>query len=238
MQRFYFPQLEQKDDNVVLKNPELLNQLIKVMRVKEWVEISFFNWVDDIDFIYKIISIDKREIYLEKQGESVVNSEIDFDLNIFWALPNKLDKIEYIIGKWVEVWVTWFYFFKWERSQKLLLSPNKIERLNKIIIEAVEQSGRTRVPELIIEDNISVEDFNDNENIIFHTDDENSTSLKDLNLDYDKWINLFVWPEWGFSDDEIKIFEDFNFNKVHLGDRILRTETAGLVAWFYLIQNK
>jgi len=67
MQRFYFPNLEQIDDNITIKNPDLLNQLIKVMRVKEGNEISFFNSRDDIDFIYKIVSIDKREIYLEKQ---------------------------------------------------------------------------------------------------------------------------------------------------------------------------
>jgi hypothetical protein len=41
--------------------------LIKVLRVRTWDEIIFFNWVDDIDYIYKIISIDKREVYLEKQ---------------------------------------------------------------------------------------------------------------------------------------------------------------------------
>jgi len=31
------------------------------------MEISFFNGEDEIDFIFKIISTDKREIYLEKQ---------------------------------------------------------------------------------------------------------------------------------------------------------------------------
>ncbi len=238
MQRFYFPDLEKVDDNIVLKNSEILNQLIKVLRVKKWVELSFFNGIDNIDFIFKIISIDKREIYLEKQWELENNSEIDFDLNIFWALPNKLDKIEYIIQKWVEVGVTGFYFFKSERSQKLLLSPNKIERLNKIIIEAVEQSCRSRVPELIIEDNISLEDFKDNENILFHTQDENSSSLKELVLDYNKWINLFVWPEGGYSPEEIDIFKNLWFKKVHLWNRILRTETTWVVASFFLIQNK
>jgi 16S rRNA U1498 N3-methylase RsmE len=63
-----------------------------------------------MDFIYKIITIEKREVYLEKEWEVDINNEIDFDLNIIWALPNKIDKIEYIIQKWVEVWVTGFYF--------------------------------------------------------------------------------------------------------------------------------
>ena len=238
MQRFYFPNLEKSDDNIVIKNPDLLNQFNKVLRAKSWDEFTFFNGVDEIDFIYEIVSIEKREAYLEKRWELEVDSEIDFDLNIFWALPNKIDKIEYILQKWVEVWVTWFYFFKSERSQKLILSENKIERLNKIIQEAVEQSWRSRVPELIIEDNISLDDFEWNENILFHTEDNESTSLKELKIDYNKWINLFVWPEWGFCDEEIDIFKKMWFNKVHLWNRILRTETTGVVASFYIIQNK
>jgi 16S rRNA (uracil1498-N3)-methyltransferase len=222
----------------VIKNPDLLNQLNKVLRAKPWDQFAFFNWKDEIDFIYKIITIEKREVYLEKEWEVDINNEIDFDLNIIWALPNKIDKIEYIIQKWVEVWVTGFYFFKSERSQKLVLSTNKIERLNKIIIEATEQSGRSRVAELIIEDNINIEDFRENENIIFHTKDENSLSLKELKIDYNKWINLFIWPEWGFSNEEINIFEQLKFKKIHLWNRILRTETTGVVASFFIIQSK
>ncbi len=238
MQRFYFPNLEQSDDNIVIKNPDLLNQLNKVLRAKSWDEFAFFNGRDEKDFIYKIITIEKREVYFEKEWEVEIDSEIDFDLNIIWALPNKIDKIEYILQKGVEVWVTWFYFFKSERSQKLILSANKMERLNKIIIEATEQSGRSRVPELIIDDNINLEDFKDNENILFHTKDENSVSLKDLKLDYNKWINLFVWPEWGFCDEEIEVFKQVWFKKVHLWNRILRTETTGVVSSFYIIQYK
>jgi hypothetical protein len=34
MQRFYFPNLEERDDNIVIKNPDLLNQLNKVLRAK------------------------------------------------------------------------------------------------------------------------------------------------------------------------------------------------------------
>ena len=238
MQRFYFPNLEESDDNIVIKNHDLLNQLNKVLRAKAWDGFAFFNGIDEKDFIYKIVTIEKREAYLEKEWEKKINSEIDFDLNIIWALPNKIDKIEYILQKWVEVWITGFYFFKAERSQKLILSPNKIERLNKIIIEATEQSGRSRVPELIIEDNINLEDFNWNENILFHTKDDNSIWLKDLKLDYSKWINLFVGPEGGFWDEEIDVFKQVWFKKVHLWNRILRTETTGVVTWFYIIQSK
>ena len=238
MQRFYFENLEIGDESMAIKNPELLNQLNKVLRIKSWNKLAFFNWTDDKDFIFEVKEVEKREVYLEKIWEEEVNSEIDFDLNIFQALPNKLDKIEYILQKWVEVWVTGFYFFRSERSQKLILSPNKIERLNKIIVEAVEQSWRSRVPELIIEDNISLEDFKDNENIIFHTDAEKSLKLWNVKFDYTKWINLFVGPEWWFSEEEINIFENLGHKKIHLWNRILRCETTWVVTSFFIINSK
>lgn len=238
MQRFYFETLEQNDSSITIKNPDLLNQLNKVLRVNVWDKLAFFNGKDNIDYIFEIISVDKREIYLEKKWKIEKNTEIDFDLNIFWALPNKLDKIEYIIAKWVEVWISNFYFFRSKRSQKLILSENKIARLKKIIQEAVEQSWRSRIPELIIEDDINIENFKDNENVFFHTEDNNSSSLKDSKLDYSKWINLFVWPEWWFSDEEIDTFTKLNFKKVHLWNRILRTETVWIVVGFCIVQNK
>lgn len=237
MQRFYFELLEEVDDSLTIKNPELLNQLNKVLRVRELDEVIFFNWNDDIDYIFKIISISKREVYLEKQWFIENNSEINFDINIINSFPNKLEKIETILQKWVEVWVSNFLFFRSKRSQKLILSPNKIERLNKIIIEAVEQSWRSRVPELVFLDDLNLWDFSWAQNIIFHTQDEKSISLKELSLDLKNDINLFVWPEWGFDEEEILAFEQNNFVKIHLWNRILRTETTGFVTAFYIIQN-
>lgn len=238
MQRFYFENLEQSDESLTIKNPELLNQLIKVLRVRIWDELSFFNGKENIDYIFEIIEIEKREIYLEKVWEEEKSSEIDFNLNIFWAIPNKIEKIEYILQKAVEVWVSNFYFFKSERSQKLNLSENKILRLRKIIIEAVEQSWRSIIPELIIEENINLEILENNENLFFHTNDEKSFLLKDIKIDYNKWVNLFIWPEWWFSQEEVELFEKLKFKKLNLWSRILRTETVWVVSAFYIIQNK
>lgn len=237
MQRFYFEALESIDDSVTVKNPNLLSQLIKVLRIKIWDEIIFFNWVDDLDYIYKIISIDKREVYLEKQWYIENNSENSFDINIINAIPNKLEKIELILQKWVEVWVSNFLFFRSNRSQKLNLSNNKIDRFKKIIVESVEQSSRSRVPELVFLDDLNLNDFNWANNIIFHTSDKNSISLKDINLNGTSDINIFVWPEWWFDENEIKSFEEHNFKKVFLGNRILRTETTWFTSAFFIIQN-
>jgi 16S rRNA U1498 N3-methylase RsmE len=53
-------------------------------------------------------------------------------------------------------------------SQKLVLSDNKLQRLQRIIVEAVEQSGRYRIPELLIEDDLSLDSLKGHENIFCH----------------------------------------------------------------------
>lgn len=83
--------------------------------------------------------------------------------------------------------MTGFYFFRSERSQKLNLSENKIERLERIITEATEQSGRSVIPKLIIEESLSLDACLENENILFHEElSDDAQKLKDLKLDYTK----------------------------------------------------
>ena len=83
--------------------------------------------------------------------------------------------------------MTGFYFFRSERSQKLNLSENKIERLERIITEATEQSGRSVIPKLIIEESLSLDACLENENILFNEElSDDAQKLKDLKLDYTK----------------------------------------------------
>jgi RsmE family RNA methyltransferase len=86
-------------------------------------------------------------------------------------------------------------------------------------------------------DDLNPEDFLWAQNIVFDTDYEKSSALKDLKLDFSNDINIFVWPEWGFDEEEKSIFEQNNFSKVYLGNRILRTETVWFTSAFYIIQN-
>ena len=239
MQRFNFSDLENDTNNVVVQNKVFINQLIKVLRVIPGFQLVLFNGEDNIDQIYEVESVEKREVVLKRVWHIEVDSEIDFELHIIQAFPNKIEKVEYILQKGTEIWVTGFYFFRSERSQKLNLSDNKIERLQRIITEATEQSGRSMIPKLVIEESLSLDACRDNENILFHQElSDDAQRLKDLKLDYSKWINLFIWPEGWFSEDEVDIFEKSGFKKVYLWDRILRAETAGVVGWFFIIQNR
>jgi len=238
MQRFYISELNTTDFTFILNDIQIIHQLTKVLRIKVLEKVMFFDWNDNYDYIFQVKKIDKKDIILEQVWRVENNSEISFELNLYQAIPNKLEKIEYIIQKWVEIWIKNFVFFRSERSQKLLMSDNKMERLQKIAIEAVEQSWRLQVPEIVFLDKYDFSPLIKNQNIFFHTISENSKLIQKMKIDYDNTINLFVWPEWGFSDDEIKKFKNMFFEQVHLWDRILRTETTWMVTSFYIIQNR
>ncbi|MDD2907643.1 MAG: RsmE family RNA methyltransferase [Candidatus Gracilibacteria bacterium] len=238
MQRFYINDLNTTDFTYVLTDLDIIHQLTKVLRIKLGEKVIFFDGIDEYDYIFQVKQINKKDIMLEQIGRNNNNSEIGFGLNLYQAMPNKQEKIEYIIQKGVEVGIKNFVFFRSDRSQKLLLSENKIERLNKIMIEAIEQSGRNYLPELVFIDKLDFSLIKNDENIVFHTVNEESLSLKDIKIIYDKNINIFVGPEGGFSEEEIKKMNILVFKKVHLGNRILRTETTGIVTSFYIIQNR
>lgn len=231
MQRFYKPNLEKK---FFIDDREFKNQVLKVLRWKINDDFIFFDGKNDKDFVYKLYDIQKDKLFFEKISEIEKKSEINFELNLFASLPNKMEKIEFIAQKATEIWVTNIYFWKSERSQKIFLNENKIERIKKIILEAVEQSGRNKIPEFKIFEKIDLEKI-DWKNIFLHTKNENSKNLKDIN--FAEKINIFTWPEWWFSDQEVKFFEEKNWERIYLWDRILRTETAGIVTSFFIIQN-
>ncbi len=237
MQRFYIKNFL-KEDNFILKEKgnynSLFYQLLKVLRVKVWQKVVFFDWKNLIDYIYEIESIDKKEIFFRFLYEEIKKYSNNFKINLYNALPNKLEKIEFILQKWVEVWISNFIFFSSERSQKLFINENRINRLEKIIIEAVEQSGENIIPSLTFFDSSEIFSKADKnfQNIFFHTKDNNSKLLKQL--EFIENINLFVWPEWGFSDKEIYVFEKNSFEKVYLWEHILRTETVWIVTTFFI----
>ena len=229
MQRFYRENLQEEffvDDKI------FINQILKVLRWKLWEKYIFFDGKVQKDFIYKLSKIEKNKIFFKKETEISKNVEINFCLNVFCALPNKIEKIELICQKLTEVWVSKITFFKAQRSQKIFLNDNKIDRIKKII---VEQSFRNFVPEFAILDNLDLQKINW-QKIFFHTKNENAKLLK--NIDFEEEINIFVWPEWWFDEFEVQNFEKNNFERVYFGDRILRMETSAITSAFYIVQNK
>lgn len=235
MQRFLLKTSHLWEKQIILDDEEIVYQLVKVLRSKTWDEVLFFDYNNFTDFKYKISSIDKKNIIFSLL-EKIQKPKEDYNIILFQALPNKIDKIEEIINAWTQVWYREFNFFRSERSQDLKISENKLERFRKIVSESSELSNRNIVPEINFLDQVILKNISGTK-IFFHTDSEKSEKLKDLNLDFSKEINVFIWPEWWFSPKENEEFLKNDFIKVNLWNNILRTEVAPVVVWFYILQK-
>ena len=105
----------------------------------------------------------------------------------------------------------------------------KIEHWNKIIIGACEQCGRNKIPEL--EAPLTFDEWLSKDSnvikIVLHP--ESGLRLSKLSKP-EGGITILSGPEGGFSEREIKKACEADYQIVNIGPRILRTETAALVA--------
>ena len=165
MQRFYFETALTK--NLSISDKEFFHQISHVMRVRPGDEIVIFNG-DGWDHTYAIVEITKKEIILNETGKMNVATDSIVPIHLYQAIPNKYEKIEYIIQKGVEVGISKFVFFRSDRSQKLVISKAKEERFRAIAQEALEQCGGNIFPEIDFTENIEFDRIF-GERLLFHT---------------------------------------------------------------------
>ena len=192
----------------------------KVMRIKEGENFSLFN--DDGEWEAKINEIKKgivNFIIVKKLKNSENNSEI-------WLAftPIKLNYLNFMIQKATELGVTKFIPILSERTMVRDLNS---ERLNKVIIEASEQSNRIKLPKL--EKLVKFKDFiklYKDTDIVFG--DLNSTNDQ-IKINKDSPVCILIGPEGDFSENERKEILDLKKVKsLKINKNILRAETAAI----------
>jgi 16S rRNA (uracil1498-N3)-methyltransferase len=118
--------------------------------------------------------------------------------------------------------------------------PRKLERWGRIVGSAARQSERTRTPEIDAPCSLETlldEPF-DGRDIALHArqGSEPLAELAEGNIDEATDLRLWIGPEGGFSEQEAERLAEAGVAFGHLGPRILRTETAAVVA-VSLVQN-
>jgi len=114
-----------------------------------------------------------------------------------------------------------------------------INRLKKIIKEAVEQSNQIYIPEFYSPISFSelIKKYERSSSNIFFADIQSDISFSNLKIDTTKSNSVFIGPEGDFSTGEIDILRNRdNFFSFSLGKRILRSETAA-IASLVLLNN-
>ena len=170
----------------------------------------------------KIIEIKKgivNFIIVKKLKNSENNSEI-------WLAftPIKLNYLNFMIQKATELGVTKFIPILSERTMVRDLNS---ERLNKVIIEASEQSNRIKLPKL--EKLVKFKDFiklYKDTNIVFGDLNSSNDQIK---INKDSPVCILIGPEGDFSENERKEILDLkNVKSLKINKNILRAETAAI----------
>ena len=194
----------------------------KVMRLKEKEVFSLFNISGEWEA--KIVNITKSivEFYVTKQLRQKENNK---DLWLAFS-PIKSNYFNFMIQKATELGVTKFLPIIFERT--IVRKVNK-ERLEKVIIEAAEQSNRITVPS--IEDPQKIKSFLNNDMDLIFTDLNTANTKIDLTKLTTKPTCVIIGPEGDFSEQERGEILKFNgVQSVKISENILRSETAVISA--------
>jgi 16S rRNA (uracil1498-N3)-methyltransferase len=192
------------------------------MRIKENEVFSLFN--SGGEWEAKILAISKSivEFNVTKQLRQKEN------LKELWLAfsPIKSNYFNFMIQKATELGVTKFLPIIFDRT--IVRKINK-ERLEKVIIEAAEQSNRINVPK--IEEPQKLKNFLSNDMDLIFTDLNTSNTKIDLKKLTTKPTCVIIGPEGDFSEEEREKILKFKWvQPIKINENILRSETAVISA--------
>ena len=197
--------------------------LTKVMRIKENGVFSLFN--KEGEWETKIISISKNIVEFQTI-KKIRQKEYTKEMWLAFS-PIKSNYLNFMIQKATELGITKFFPIIFDRT--VVREINK-ERLEKIVIEASEQSNRLNVP--LIEKPQNLKSFlNSNSMNLIFTDLNSNNKKIDKSKLSDNSICIIVGPEGDFSEEEReKILSFKDVQAIKINDNILRSETAVISA--------
>lgn len=236
LHRFYVrPDEVELSHDFWLRDERLRNQWLRVLRYREGDEVVLFDGVQH-ERLYKLarVEADAVQLQLVTEFERKLPGK---HIYLFFSLLKK-DKNDWILQKCTELGMRNFVPIIAERSEK---TGFNVERAEKIVIEAAEQCGRSDLPHLreplALETALAeykgkvsllvAEEMKDE-----RTKMQESADLASdiLNLTSENPIGIFIGPEGGWTETELKLFEKAGVKHFHLGNLTLRAETAAVAA--------
>lgn len=233
----FFIETNQINEDLIYLQGEDVNHIANVLRKKTGENINICNNDTSENFLCRIENIEKEKIICKILEKLEAKSEANIQITIFQGLP-KADKLELIIQKCVELGVKEITPINMERCIVKLDNKSeikKIERWQKIAEVAAKQSGRDSITEINAVENLkSVCNLIQKYDIVLVAYEQEKINTLKSELNKIKNIKnlkiaIVIGPEGGFEHSEIDILRENGAKVITLGERILRTETVGIV---------
>ena len=236
MNRFFVSKNCFHHDKMVLVGKEQTHQIRDVLRLSEGEHIIILD-NEGLEYDVALTKVRREEVVGQIMAKRPASGEPMVQITLFQSLLGR-DKFELVLQKCTEVGVSAFVPVVTERSlvRDTAIKPEKFARWQKIITEAAEQSHRGRILHLsqpvTFEQALSkLVDF-DCRLIAWPADGTVTLqqALRSIVKGTPKTVALLIGSEGGFSQQEVELAKKSGVIPITLGQRILRTETAAIVA--------
>lgn len=186
------------------------------------------------DYQCVIVSIDPQEVLLRVQAVCPCAAEPHLSLTLYQAMP-KGDKFEQIVQKAVELGACRVVPVMTKRCVSRpdgRAMAKKLERYNKIALEAAKQCGRGRIPAVspMLDFEAAVTEMKDAGLALFFYENADLPLKTVISNKLQNDVSILIGSEGGFDPSEAAFAVDCGLPAVSLGSRILRCETAPLAA--------
>ena len=208
--------------------------MVQVLRLKPDAVVMVLDG-EGKEYQVRLITLSAQQCEGTVESMNAALGEPKTTLNLYLCLTQR-EKFEWILQKCTEVGVSKIIPVISSRSllQDAREALNKYERWQRILQEAAEQSHRGRVPglEAPLRFAAAVKQAGQSTACcLIPWEEEKSLSLRQaLQKDASQEVALLIGPEGGFSAEEVALAQSEGFVSVTLGRRILRMETAAVVA--------
>lgn len=235
MQQFFAEHSLIEKETIRLEGADV-NHMKNVLRMKPGEEVRICNGSGK-QYKCRVKSYENGSAILKIMKETEAEGELPVRIYLFQGLP-KGDKMEWIVQKAVELGVYCVVPFAAKRSV-VKLDPKKAEkkreRWQAIAKGAAEQSGRGIIPKVhqVISYEKALEMAKELDVVMIpyeRAEGMQSTVNVMKSVTPGKTAGIFIGPEGGFEETEVSRACAEGACAVSLGKRILRTETAGLMA--------
>ncbi|MBK7343122.1 MAG: 16S rRNA (uracil(1498)-N(3))-methyltransferase [Saprospiraceae bacterium] len=218
------------EGNTATLDQEESAHLLQVLRKKKGDQVMVTNglgqgWLAEISVAHKqgavLTLINRME---EGPGRP-------YGVHIALAPPKQAARLEWFLEKVTEIGVDRISILSTQRTER---TRWRFDRLQRILLAAMKQSGQFRLPVLDPED-VSIQQLgqsvpgSDWEKFIPTCDWGNLPHLSSV-YQPGQSVVIAIGPEGDFTPEEVRIAEEHGFHPVLLNDNRLRTETAGVVA--------
>ena len=234
----FFVEPEQIDvaaKSVIIRGTDV-NHIKNVLRMRPGEEVAVSNGIDGKEYRCGILALEEDCVRLELRFIKEDGVELPAKIYLFQGLP-KADKMELIIQKAVELGAAGVIPVA-TRNAVVKLDAKKAEakvrRWQAIAESAAKQSKRSYIPQvgmvMSLKEAFSyIEEQKFDLSMIPYELEKGMDGIKQVlgRLAPGQQIAVFIGPEGGFDEEEIKLALKMGVKPVSLGKRILRTETAG-----------